>query len=174
MPSVATDNQLCPQCGEWKPLDDFPPSCRGCSGSWCRACHREKVCGSPTERACDGCGVILTVTARRAALPRIFHSRQCKDAFHARAKSYLELREGNLRRYGLDLERYGLLLYEQEGRCASCGHEPVGNEVLAVDHDHETDIVRGLLCDRCNRSAGLMQESPEALRALADYLERNR
>jgi 5-methylcytosine-specific restriction endonuclease McrA len=71
--------QPCPKCQQDLPLDAFPPSCRGKKGSWCRACHREKVCGPPTERACDWCEDVLVVTALRAAEAKVFCSRSCKN-----------------------------------------------------------------------------------------------
>jgi recombination endonuclease VII len=44
------------------------------------------------------------------------------------------------------------MLADQEGRCAIC-HEPCGTgRRLAVDHDHSSSCIRGLLCFRCNTS----------------------
>lgn len=53
--------------------------------------------------------------------------------------------------YGITLEEYDKLLKEQNGLCAICKVVPVSNK-LAVDHDHDTGTVRGLLCPRCNRA----------------------
>lgn len=39
----------------------------------------------------------------------------------------------------------------QDSRCAMCGHR----EKLVRDHDHETGLIRGLLCSRCNTSEGI-------------------
>jgi len=60
---------------------------------------------------------------------------------------------------------------EQRGSCAICGKgEAENGKALAVDHDHESGVVRGLLCDHCNLALGRFQDSPEILRRALDYL----
>jgi hypothetical protein len=44
---------------------------------------------------------------------------------------------------------------------------------LAVDHCHQTDRVRGLLCSKCNLLIGLAKEDPTILKTAASYLEEN-
>jgi recombination endonuclease VII len=68
--------------------------------------------------------------------------------------------------YGLSIERYDALLAEQGGGCAICGR----TERLHVDHDHESGVVRGILCGGCNRALGCMDDDPERLVAAARYL----
>lgn len=63
------------------------------------------------------------------------------------------MRAYNLKRYGLTTEQYDALLEAQEFRCALCRRhkdEFARGYALAVDHDHETGAVRGLVCYRCN------------------------
>ena len=75
--------------------------------------------------------------------------------------------------YGLDWEAYNTLLDRQGGKCAICGLLSTRNGAplkLAVDHDHDTGEVRGLLCDKCNRGLGMFNESKERLQAAIDYL----
>jgi hypothetical protein len=79
-------------------------------------------------------------------------------------------------KYGITDEGYDRMLAEQDGKCAICGR--TGDEVggrwarLAVDHDHQTDEVRGLLCSPCNSAIGLLQvqDSPEIVMSAAAYL----
>ena len=52
-------------------------------------------------------------------------------------------------KYGITEERYAELFKQQNGRCAICRNRP-RTQRLAVDHDHKTGEVRGLLCKRCN------------------------
>lgn len=55
--------------------------------------------------------------------------------------------------YSLTVEEYDALLASQGGVCAMCGKPPAKNR-LAVDHDHETGRIRGLLCRGCNGALG--------------------
>lgn len=49
-------------------------------------------------------------------------------------------------------DEYDALLRSQGGTCAICGNKPKpGGRRFAVDHDHKTGAIRGLLCFRCNR-----------------------
>src|SRR2546423_5792224 len=59
------------------------------------------------------------------------------------------------RKFGLTLEEYDEMLAAQEGGCAICGEAPEEGKILHIDHDHETGLVRGLLCQRCNHGLGL-------------------
>ena len=81
-------------------------------------------------------------------------------------------RIANLRRYGLTPEQYENLLDAQGGGCRICGKAAEKNgRVLAVDHDHDTGVVRSLLCDNCNTALGQLEEDPKRFRAAVAYLE---
>lgn len=51
--------------------------------------------------------------------------------------------------YGITGDDYEKLLKLQGGKCAICRARPRSKR-LAVDHDHQSGAVRGLLCSRCN------------------------
>ncbi len=58
------------------------------------------------------------------------------------------------------------------GFCYVCGIPEIEcNRKLCVDHNHETGNFRGWLCNNCNKSAGLLRESPEIILRLAKYVE---
>lgn len=80
------------------------------------------------------------------------------------------------RTYGLTAEEYDELLAFQGGRCYVCRQVPRKRR-LAVDHDHETGAVRGLLCANdeygCNVSLRRILGDIEAARALLAYVERS-
>lgn len=64
------------------------------------------------------------------------------------------------RLYGLSLEEYNGLLELQGNRCAICKRDASRWKYkLAVDHDHLTGVVHGLLCQPCNRALGYLENS---------------
>lgn len=73
------------------------------------------------------------------------------------------------RLYGITLAEFNEMVTDQGGRCAICGVDPPR---LVVDHDHESGVVRGLLCDSCNNGLGRFRDDPDALMAAAAYLLR--
>ena len=70
----------------------------------------------------------------------------------------------------LTQQRYDELLDEQGGCCGICGRERQARRRLAVDHDHTTGQVRGLLCSNCNVGLGLFQDSVDLLEQAIGYL----
>jgi Recombination endonuclease VII len=65
---------------------------------------------------------------------------------------YSTTMDRDLRRlYGMRLDHYEALLADQDGRCAICAKPPATGKRLVVDENHETRMIRGLLCTRCNR-----------------------
>jgi len=75
------------------------------------------------------------------------------------------------RRYKMTRADYDKLLIQQDGVCAICRKPEQPNRRLCIDHDHfccpteETcgKCIRGLLCLRCNRASGLMNDNPLTL-----------
>ena len=72
--------------------------------------------------------------------------------------------------YGVSREDYDYMLIDQNNECAIC-RSPIGYE-SAVDHDHETGKVRGLLCGSCNKGLGFFKDNIDSLKAAAKYLEK--
>lgn len=61
---------------------------------------------------------------------------------------------------------------EQGGVCAICGNPETDkrNHRLAVDHCHETDKIRGLLCKSCNIGLGMFKDNTNNLTRAVAYL----
>ncbi len=75
-----------------------------------------------------------------------------------------------LREYGLTPEQHATMLRQQGYVCAICKRVNENGKALAVDHDHKTGEVRGLLCFRCNMGLGYFQDSPGLLTHAGQYL----
>lgn len=73
-------------------------------------------------------------------------------------------------RYGITLDDFNKLMWKQQGKCAICRSEPEEGKNLHVDHCHETGKVRGLLCRKCNQALGLIEDEPEILERMSQYL----
>ena len=99
----------------------------------------------------------------RAKLNRKRHYEENKEKVLKQSYSY-HLRT----KFGITIEQYESMLELQSGVCAICSKSC--SRALAVDHDHETGVVRGLLCNNCNRGIGHLKDSVEILQRAIDYL----
>lgn len=160
--------KTCPHCKTEKPLSEFHR--RNIVGetpghaSWCKACTAEK------QR------LYYKKNIDKARAVRKAYYRSHKDQFR---KYYLKekvsgsRRETHLRkRYEIGSEDYEKLYRSQNGCCAICKQSHVdGTPRLTVDHDHKTNVVRGLLCFRCNVGVGNFRDNPDLMRSAIEYLE---
>lgn len=124
--------------------------------------------------------------------PRPFkpRTRSCKDcepgsrrpaphpgprcATHWRAFKKASSKRGHermvIKTYGLSVGEYDQRYQAQGGRCAICQVATGASKRLAVDHNHKTGAVRGLLCGKCNRFIGHLRDSADAFLRAYKYL----
>ena len=77
-------------------------------------------------------------------------------------------------KFGITEAQYAELLESQGGSCFICGKTPEEEgKNLAVDHDHKTGEIRGVLCGHCNHRIVGRHRDPDLLRRVAEYLERH-
>lgn len=75
------------------------------------------------------------------------------------------------RKYGISSADYDFLFAKQNGVCALCLHPPKKVR-LAVDHNHITKRIRGLLCTACNRVVmGRIDTVPGYLERIIAYAQ---
>lgn len=90
-------------------------------------------------------------------------------------------RKGILKRYNLTLDQFRAMEVAQNNKCGICGMDPEfnpenGSKInFAVDHNHITGKVRGLLCRKCNHFLGLgkADEGDILFRKAIEYLGKN-
>lgn len=93
---------------------------------------------------------------------RIYCSVKCK------------VRAGNIRgKFKLSVAQYKHILSDQKGQCPCCGSS-LDSCIAAVDHDHTTQAIRGILCLHCNLAIGQCQDDVVRIQGLIEYLLRHR
>lgn len=172
--------KTCTKCNETKPLDDFDRRLKSSETrrSACRACaeaQRLERMWRPTNHGdCAECGapIPLAKPGARGGKPRSkFCSRACGVAANRRDGA-ANSRRYTLARYGITPADYDAMLESQAGRCAICQTDDPASRSGSwhVDHCHDTGVVRGLLCTRCNIGLGQFRDDAARLRAAIDYL----
>lgn len=71
------------------------------------------------------------------------------------------------RTYKISRDAYLEMVERADGLCEMCGEMPTR---LVVDHDHDTNEVRGLICDRCNHFLGIVETKPNTIKQAETYL----
>ena len=88
-------------------------------------------------------------------------------------------RNGDLKKhFGISLDQYNEMLEAQGFVCAICNLPETQKcsttgvvYKLAVDHCHKTGKVRALLCSRCNRTLGMVDDDVLLLQKLSAYIQ---
>lgn len=134
------DDKRCPNCKQTKPRTEFGRRKSGHSRSHCKRCESAKFA----------------------------------ESYHAdKARSAESYRRSDLkRRYNITAEDYDTMLAAQGGVCMLCAAIEcgAGRKYFCVDHNHDTGVVRGLLCNSCNRALGALRDDPDLVARALRYL----
>jgi hypothetical protein len=89
-------------------------------------------------------------------------------------KAKRNMLKSNLKlKYGITIEEYDNMYVKQNGKCAICGISETEFKIkFAVDHDHKTKLVRGLLCKNCNFILGHANDNITILQNAINYLSK--
>jgi hypothetical protein len=173
---VVISDKICARCRNSKPIFEFHlnSSSRDGHQHWCREC-------SSVHHSLQRNSNLDTERLKEAHWRREWRRKNPEKAQEYDRQRRLENKDKFLerehrrnlkRRFGMTVEQYEELLAFQNGVCGICGSQPNGKK-LAVDHCHETNKIRGLLCGRCNPAVGYVKNNPAIAQALTDYLIRN-
>lgn len=177
-------NQVCNPC---RTTDHQCITCGKVIRSRDRKCYKCKA----SDRPCNICGVVFHGISRTCTrcisgktgcqMPRCEEpklrgrgAKYCaQHSAEGRQRERVQLlRRKREREYGLIHDEYLALIEAQGNACAICGDHGQ-RRALAVDHDHLTGQVRGLLCDRCNPMLGYARDNIAVLEAAIEYLKKN-
>lgn len=128
----------------------------------CRNCGEEKSlsCFSKDKHTKDG---------------RCFYYKNCVSLNHKmkpRPRCSKQNKSRHLKsKYNMTLDQYNQMFDTQRGLCAVCG-VPAGDlkRNLAVDHNHRTGKIRGLLCFACNSLIGRIEKNPLLIPTMMKYI----
>ena len=119
--------------------------------------YRERRATKHAKGECHSCP--------RPCLPDNKHCAHC--VMHRRVQSIKKL-------YNLAWDQYQEMVEFKAGGCWICGRVPKpGQHRLAVDHNHKTHVIRGLLCWRCNMGIGTFRDNDETMLNAAQYMTSN-
>lgn len=126
--------------------------------------HKQKHVKSGRRSSCKACR-----TAYEYSLPRV--KEYTKKYYKAHKEKFRDYHLFS--KYKVTQEEYNNMLDSQGGVCAICGGmQDKRYKNFAVDHDHTTGVVRGLLCNNCNAGLGYLKDSVTVILAAAQYLSR--
>jgi hypothetical protein len=156
--------KTCTKCKIPKPENCFSKgSCKDGLSSYCKVCDAAAAKKYRTEHP------EMREKARLKAVE-----------YRKTARGIANTKRNRLKcRYNITVEEYDHMFEQQGGLCAICGkpetakHQSGCVAHLAVDHDHKTGNVRGLLCRRCNFIVGYAKDSKEVLLRAALYMEQH-
>ena len=180
--STATE-RTCTDCKLAKPVAEFHGKGAAKDGtpkyqSYCRKCANKR-------RAARGNN---PEAMRRASKKYQANNRELlarRQREHREANPQLKILDADRhlwRKYGITRLEWDSMLATQDGGCAICHvplhpgprqrTDPVMDKVC-VDHCHDTGMVRGLLCDPCNKGLGNFRDNPDLLASAIEYLTRS-
>lgn len=148
---------------------------RQCTRQW-RQKSKEKIIGYRRKYYQENREAILAKAKKKAAS----YYKKNKEKVKNNVKRWRENNPGKTkelqirRKYGLSMQEYSNLIEKQQFQCAACGiglKDLPGSEIQ-IDHCHNTGNIRGILCGRCNRALGLLNDDPIKTQKLADYIKK--
>lgn len=128
---------------------------------YCTSCKRSKKIEMFGKRSASADGLMIRC---KACVSKANAKYKAKNP-EAQRTSHLKVK------YNLTPEEYQRIDTLQEGNCSICGkHKSVFGMALAVDHNHDTGQLRGLLCINCNNGLGKFHDDIILLERAVQYL----
>lgn len=158
----------CKKCGLEKEEVDFKRWPSGSLYGKCRDCCNEYA--ATWQRKTEA--VAYKRDYYQKNKKRMRATNKAWDDSHKEARAHHMLRSRLKRMYGMTPECRDRIFRSQDGRCRICNCKITLDQFgHAIDHNHVTGKVRGILCPGCNTGIGLFRENTEALLAAIAYIE---
>ena len=138
----------------------------------CRKCKAKKKLSefNKDRSRNDGFSKLCKLCDRKRG--REYYCRVRKgNAEHYQSRRPKKINSTLIRKYGITLDQRNQMIDNQNGKCAICGNVLVDGFGTAVDHDHKTGKIRGILCGSCNGGLGLFKDNISSLLSAIKYLQ---
>lgn len=130
------------------------------------------------EKKCSRCGESKAVESFYASkTSKNGYQSWCKVCYKTKRsaesewnRGYAAWKHGLKSKFNMTPDDYFEMLGSQHGVCAIC-YKSDGNRRLAVDHDHSSGEIRGLLCRNCNVGLGHFKDDTEIMTRAILYIE---
>lgn len=170
--------KTCTKCQTLKNFSDFHKknSTKDGYAHWCKSCVREY-----DTKEHDNKRVLP-----RKQQGNLIHCRKCEE-YLDKSKFWGNLtycrdcsksigHTNNIKRFNITPNQYIDMLKAQNNVCKIC--EDTDNKRLSIDHDHSCcdgqfscgKCIRGLICSRCNKTLGMVNDDKELLQKMIRYL----
>jgi hypothetical protein len=194
------NNKICTKCGIEKPLNQFSRDISSKDGVRyvCRQCiseigrqkridsglsvYKEKIINEDSME-CLCCREVLPMNMFISGIVKARKYSYCSKCRNAKnderrrkngSEQTRRRRKNLMQRFKMSVEDYASMLESQDNKCSICGKEYIsGSKRFAVDHDHSTGLVRGILCSRCNTAIGQFEDNVVLLEGAISYLKKN-
>ncbi len=145
---IVDGKKLCTKCSKIKSIEEFHNDRQRPGGkfTWCKPCANAYT--KPIKKR---------HRANRDS-PFLRTSRRWRD-----------------KKYFGSITIFDELIEQQGGKCAICDtpHDDRTVPRFAIDHCHERKVIRGVLCQNCNKALGNARDSIEILQRMIEYLRSN-
>ncbi len=165
---MTEESKTCSACGDSKSLDSFVKNKASSDGrySQCKEC-RKKYYQKNKAKLLEQHKQYYKENAewkkayqdkyRKAKMAEIPNWKKLKEMAYKTGKTFDEVEAWFNKQW-----------MKQQAQCAICGK--VFCEDDCIDHDHDTNELRGLLCNLCNVGIGALKDFPEVCLKASKYL----
>lgn len=194
---IPYNHRECTRCKGVKTVDNFKTRAKGGYYKYCNDCNHEVTRlrvshgskGTGCMKYCNGCKtwkfrVYFTPKSRKNhGAGYDAHYAYCTTCQKRKQTIYdLQLKRNGIKykammfkarlvKFKITEKEYVRIYNDQGGKCAICGVPELElSRSLSIDHCHDTGVIRGLLCDKCNKGIGLLGDDYDGVMRAVDYL----
>lgn len=131
----------------------------------CPACKESKPHGDFNKSIARADGLQTECRICKASRDKKYHEKNRDKIIERKSRPENRLNR-KAKQYGISSQELSDLIISSSGLCQICKEKPGTH----IDHCHETNKVRGILCTQCNVGLGMFRDNPKFLQSAGNYL----